>query len=286
MALVITRNADELGEQAREFLEAGVERNVLATVFQGAREGQALGPEPPLFGFHIGPHGQVSAMALRTPPWPFLAAGFADPDLAAELVRQWLEHDPALPGVSAEPPTARAISAAWARSTGGVAQCDFVEAIHVLTEVTAPRRPASGRLRTARSGDHDLLTRWEHDFATETGTGTGEHAERIVRRRTAAGRQVVWEDAGECVCTVGFNIEVAGTVRIGPVFTPADRRGHGYATSAVAATSRLLLDRGARRCMLFTDVANPISNHVYASIGYVRCGDWEQHGFHAPNLPN
>ncbi len=286
VSLLITRNPDELGERAWEFLQAGVERNVLATVFQGARQAQAFGPQPPLFAFHAGPVGQLTAMALRTPPWPLLAAGFEDSDLAAELVRRWTEHDPAVPGVSAEPATARAISTAWVRQTGGFAQCDFVEAMHVLTEVVAPKRPAQGRLRMASPDDRDLLIQWDRDFGVETGVGTGEHAERMVQRRTAAGRQVVWEDAGAAVSTVGFNLEVAGTVRIGPVYTPPEQRRRGYATSAVAATSQLLLDRGARQCMLFTDLANPISNHIYASIGYVRCGDWEQHGFHAPNLPN
>jgi predicted GNAT family acetyltransferase len=27
--------------------------------------------------------------------------------------------------------------------------------------------------------------------------------------------------------------------------------------------------------MLYTDLANPISNHIYAKLGYVRIGAWE-----------
>jgi predicted GNAT family acetyltransferase len=34
--------------------------------------------------------------------------------------------------------------------------------------------------------------------------------------------------------------------------------------------------------MLFTDLANPTSNSIYASIGFVRIGDWEQHRFQPP----
>lgn len=286
MPLVITRDPSEFAERAWEFLQAGVERNVPATVFKGATEDPNYGTEPPLYAFQTDAANQLIALALRTPPWPLLATGFEDPGLAAELIRQWTPQDPGVPGITGEPATARAISAAWTRQTGGVAHCEFVEGMHVLTEVIPPKHPAEGRLRSATPKDRHLLVQWDRDFAIETGIGTGDNAERIVDRRLAAGRQTVWENQQEPVSTVGFNLEVAGTVRIGPVYTPPEHRAHGYATSAVAATSQMLLDGGTQQCMLYTDLANPISNHIYASIGYVRCGDWEQHGFHAPNLPN
>ena len=54
-----------------------------------------------------------------------------------------------------------------------------------------------------------------------------------------------------------------GVARIGPVYTPSEHRGHGYASAAVAAVSRMLRERGAEVC-LFTDQANPTSNKIYA----------------------
>jgi predicted GNAT family acetyltransferase len=69
---------------------------------------------------------------------------------------------------------------------------------------------------------------------------------------------------------------VAGTIRIGPVYTPPEHRRHGYASSAVAAASRRALSAGARQCMLFTDLANPTSNRIYARVGFRRCADWEE----------
>ncbi|HET9721208.1 MAG TPA: GNAT family N-acetyltransferase [Solirubrobacteraceae bacterium] len=287
MLLHITRDPEEFAQHAWAYLEAALERNVLATAFHASRTLGTFGPDPPLYAYYVDPAGhRLTAAALRTPPWPLLASGFEDPDLAAELVGQWTELDPAVPGVSAEPATARAISTAWSRRTGGFAHCQFVEAMHALERVIPPERPAPGRLRAAGSEDRELLIRWDREFAIETRIGTGEHAERMVDARTAEDRQVVWEDEGVPVTTVGFNTEIAGTVRVGPVYTPPDLRGRGYATSAVAATSQMLLDRGARRCMLFTDLTNPISNHIYARVGYVRFADWEQHGFHAPDLSN
>ena len=84
------------------------------------------------------------------------------------------------------------------------------------------------------------------------------------------------------VSMVGLNPAVAGVVRIGPVYTPVDARRRGYASSAVAAVSRQALDAGAHTCMLFTDLANPTSNKIYADVGYRRFGEWEETEFTPP----
>jgi predicted GNAT family acetyltransferase len=86
---------------------------------------------------------------------------------------------------------------------------------------------------------------------------------------------LVWDD-GRPVSMIGIAPEVSGVVRIGPVYTPPEQRRRGYAGSAVAAASRRALAAGASRCMLFTDLANPTSNKIYAEVGYVRTGDWEE----------
>ena len=289
MPLFVTRDPEEFSRQATKFLESAVERNVLATVFRISRQRDAFGAGAPLYAYHLeADTGQLTAVALRTPPWPLLAAGFEDPDLAAELVHEWTQRDPQVPGVSAQPATAQAISTAWSRKTGGFAHRQFREAMHVLTRVIPPQPVVPGRLIPATETHREQLVEWEREFAIETGIGTGENAERMFEIRATDERQWVWEHDGRPVSTVGFNPEVAGTVRVGPVYTPPAERGRGYASAAVAATSQMLLDRGAQRCMLFTDLANPISNHVYARVGYERIagGDWEQHGFHAADLPH
>jgi GNAT superfamily N-acetyltransferase len=52
------------------------------------------------------------------------------------------------------------------------------------------------------------------------------------------------------------------------VYTPPEERGKGYATACVAALSRMLLREGNGYCGLFTDLSNPISNHIYMKMGY------------------
>ena len=52
------------------------------------------------------------------------------------------------------------------------------------------------------------------------------------------------------------------------MYTPPQARGRGYATALVAALSQALLDEGRQRLFLITDLANPVSNSIYAKIGY------------------
>ncbi len=63
---------------------------------------------------------------------------------------------------------------------------------------------------------------------------------------------------------------------ISGVYTPPDRRGHGYASAVVAGVSQHLLDSGFAFCTLFTDLANPTSNHIYQALGYQPVGDFDQ----------
>lgn len=58
------------------------------------------------------------------------------------------------------------------------------------------------------------------------------------------------------------------------MYTPPEHRNHGYGTAVTAALSRLLLERGHRFCFLFTDLANPTSNAIYARIGYQPVADF------------
>jgi hypothetical protein len=48
---------------------------------------------------------------------------------------------------------------------------------------------------------------------------------------------------------------------------------------AYGADGRDALRAGARSCMLFTDLANPTSNRIYADVGYRRFAEWEEHEF-------
>jgi RimJ/RimL family protein N-acetyltransferase len=286
MRIEITRDPHEFAARTQEFLAARLERNVLATVLDNVLRtidrpaglsGDNRATPGPVFAIGSDPStGQTVAAALRTPPWPMIASGFDDAKEGDELLERWLDQDPQLDGLGAEPPTATALTQAWRSQTGGMTDCVFREALHSLTVVRDPPRPTTGRLRRAIEDDRALLVEWEIQFGTESGHGQPTRAAANVDRRLAAGQQFIWDDGGP-TSTLAHNVEIAGAVRIGPVYTPRRHRNRGYASAAVAALSRRLLTEGAERCLLFTDLANPTSNRIYASVGYVRFADWEQH---------
>jgi predicted GNAT family acetyltransferase len=91
----------------------------------------------------------------------------------------------------------------------------------------------------------------------------------------------LWED-GEVVSLAGVGSLTPNGIRIGPVYTPPEARNRGYASSLVAAVSQAELDAGRRFCFLFTDQANPVSNHIYQAIGYRPVRDVEAYRFERP----
>jgi predicted GNAT family acetyltransferase len=274
--VVLTRDVEEFAARAEGFLAERVERNVLATVLGHVRSGR-FDVSRSLFACCLDEREQVRAAAMRTLPWPLLACDF-DATTAELLVERWLVEDPSVSGVNAQPQTARAVAAAWSRHTGGTSRCSMREAMHLLSEVTDVPRLAVGHLRLATDEERELLTAWERAFVLEAGTGVMEEAGRSVEARLTIGAQHVWENGGP-VCTLVLSAAIAGTVRIGPVYTPPEHRRRGYAGSAVAAACRHAFALGARQCMLFTDLANPTSNRIYASVGFRRCGEWEEYRF-------
>jgi predicted GNAT family acetyltransferase len=68
-------------------------------------------------------------------------------------------------------------------------------------------------------------------------------------------------------------------VRVAPVYTPPEHRGHGYASAATAAASQWALDQGADHVLLYTDIANPITNRIYPRIGYQPLEDSAEYTF-------
>jgi RimJ/RimL family protein N-acetyltransferase len=274
--LVLTGDQHEFAAHAAGLLEARVEYNVMATVLAGVLAGDYANSTR-LFAYALDDVGELEFAALRQPPWPMLVTELP-PAASRELVAAWLNADPDLPGVNGPPEAARAIAAAWRELTGGVSRCRMREAMHSLDHVRDPPWPATGGLRLASTEERDVLIEWMAAFAREAGVPGEDQAAGLVDLRLGQERLFVWDD-GVPVSMVGTAPVVADVARVGPVYTPPENRGRGYAGSAVAAVSRRALARGARRCVLFTDLANPTSNKIYAEVGYRRVTDWEEHAF-------
>jgi uncharacterized protein len=276
MRFHFTSHPEEFAHHVGPFIEPRLECNVMATILESVRDGE-YASRTPIFAYGRGDDGRVGFAALRTPPWHMLASEL-DPSHAPALIKEWLEVDPELPGANGLTDTARAIAGAWRSHTHGETACRMAMALHALTEVDDPPFPAPGRLRQPTDGEQDLLIAWTEEFAREAHLQGANHAREIVATRQRTGRLMLWDDGGP-VSLVAQSRPVAGVARIGPVYTPPEHRRRGYASGAVAALSRLALNDGAHTCMLYTDLANPTSNKIYAEVGYRRFADWEEHAF-------
>ncbi len=83
----------------------------------------------------------------------------------------------------------------------------------------------------------------------------------------------LWDTDHGPVSMTGTQGRTPSGIRVSAVYTPPDHRRRGYAGNLVAAVSQAQLDAGRAECYIYTDLANPTSNHVYTELGYEPVAD-------------
>jgi uncharacterized protein len=219
----------------------------------------------------------VVACALRTPPHNLVLAQPRDEEALGVLADA---IDDELPGVVGAVPEVDTFVELWDATPRVV----FEQGVYALREVK-PVPDAPGRSREATEDDYDLVFDWFVAFANEAlhegEPGTTEH-ERQIRGRLSPesyGGITLWEEGGMPVSLSGYGGRTPNGVRVGPVYTPPELRGRGYATSLVAQLSARLLREGRTFCFLYTDLSNRTANAIYERIGYARVCDSRQIAF-------
>lgn len=244
------------------------------------------GKEDPLFGIRTGAdggrdaqEGAVTGVFLWTPPH-FLALSPLDDDAADELAAVLADAGLEPAGVGAESATAAAFSAAWQRRTHATASVSFPQRLYRLGTLTPPVPPPAGAARVATGADRELLARWHGEFHQAIGEKGAMDAGEWADARISYGGVTLWEAPdGSPVAMAGNTRQVAGQIRVAPVYTPAHLRGRGYAGAVTAAVSRAALVAGADEVLLFTDVGNPTSNELYQRLGFRPVRDFTQYSF-------
>jgi GNAT superfamily N-acetyltransferase len=213
--------------------------------------------------------------SLQTPPHNVVLSREERDGAVDTLTDAMLRANVLPPGVTAALPEAEAMADAWIRRVGGRWRTALAQAVYSLETVRRVPHP-EGRTRPAGTTDRGLLLRWVRAFSEEVNPHRpleGEQLRRTVDERLSqtdpdAGF-AVWETPDHEVTSIsGFGGLTPNGVRIGPVYTPPELRGRGYATALVADLSADLLASGRRFCFLHTDLANPTSNAIYRRIGY------------------
>jgi predicted GNAT family acetyltransferase len=251
-----------------------------------------------LSGFHVLPAldpgekllvalhgGEIVGVATLTPPF--------------NLLLSHIEHDAAIPALAAwarqlgwQPPgvlgphgTALAFANAWRDLTGQQARPGMAQRILATSTVRHPPG-VPGRWRLANDADAGFLRAWFVDFVVEAdlmpGSDAVAAADSLLKDHRPGTGNLLWLDAqGTPVSIARYKAPTSHGVRIGPVYTPPEHRRRGYGGAVTAAATQLMLDKGFAFVCLYTDAANPTSNHIYEEIGYRFVADSMQYRFEA-----
>jgi GNAT superfamily N-acetyltransferase len=220
----------------------------------------------PLFGWWAGDGGAAAGAFMHTPPSPLLLSGV--PAEAAAGLAATLAGRP-LNAVNAYPEAARSFAAAWSAIAGCQPTYLLSMRLYRLAELTWPDPVPEGESRVAADADVPLLAGWFAAFAREThNEAEAGGYDAVVRDRLGYGGLLIWQAGGRPVAMAAATRQVAGMVRIGPVYTPPEFRGHGYASAVTAELSLRAREAGAAEVLLYTDLDNPVTNSIYQRIGY------------------
>ena len=228
--------------------------------------------------------GQIALIAAMTPPFRMLLAAPPDnPNLetaCAQLIESLRSGDWYVPGVNAESSLSECFARTWQTITGQGFERKMQLRAYQLTQVIPPPNPPPGFLREVTEADVDLVTRWRVAFMKEAMGEEEDEANvhEIVAKRISSRDTYFWDDHGPVSMCVRTRPTKRG-ISIGAVYTPPEKRGHGYASACVAAVSQRLLDSGKQYCTLFTDLDYPTSNEIYQKIGYRPVCDFTEYAF-------
>jgi len=203
--------------------------------------------------FHVSQRQRLYRLGRLIPPGPAPAgtprvAAIAD----ATLVRAWYSAFAAEAGTG-EAPTALIDE----RLRAGLL---------MLWEANGTERRAPDDSERPRGGSPDA--RAPDDSERPRGGSPDARAQDDSARPRGGSPEARAPDNREPVSLAAMTAVIAGTARIGPVYTPPQFRGRGYGSGVTAAITQLAERKGAESVILFTDLANPTSNSIYRRLGY------------------
>jgi predicted GNAT family acetyltransferase len=246
---------------------------------------QFNGGEQPYLAAALDADDEVVAAALMTPPRAVVLS-LCNHDAAVEaLVQDVFAFRSTTAGVTGPFPAPQRFAQAWQRLTGDDFVVQIEERCYKLERLNPPSN-VPGTARLATEADLSVLTNWRMAFTAEAvphEATSREEVESYTRQRFAAAPERVgtflWEVDGQPVSMASYGGPMPNGLRIGGVYTPPECRRRGYASACTAATCEFILRSGRSFATLYTDLANPTSNHIYQAIGFEPVCDAVQYGF-------
>lgn len=260
-------HVSEALEKTGPFLEKMEAENNLALGIMQSLTSKPPSQEPLLAA--VTNNGEPLLVMVQTPPHKLIISGTGPlAETAAKQAASILAaSDAAIPGVIGHPQIAELFAKEWGKRKDCTYAVTMKQRIYKLEHVQdIPFSP--GHLRAAQEDDLELVAQWLHQFFTEVGEPSSlEDARNKAQQTINASSLYLWDDTNP-VCMAAKTRPTQSGIVVSMVYTPPESRKKGYASSCVAALSRLLLSQGFQFLSLYTDLSNPTSNHIYQEIGY------------------
>ncbi|MFP4974280.1 GNAT family N-acetyltransferase [Paenibacillus sp. CN-4] len=214
----------------------------------------------------------IQLTAIMTPPHNitlYATDNIINPEAVNYLIDQLKDRE--IPGVMTEKTLAAYFAKEYTLRKGITYKTTMSQRIYELTAVN-PEIQKVGNVRLLNEKDMHFFPYWAEAFNAAGSYGKTEmyipqDADPYLYR-IASKKLYILEDNGKPVSMAGYTREMQTAIGVAFVYTPPYERSKGYATSIVAQISQLALDKGFTKCVLYTDLANPISNSIYQKIGY------------------
>jgi hypothetical protein len=245
---------------AGEFLRSRpVHHNLILTLL----DGRVTRPEPGRY-WVAKRDGQVAGVVFQSPLTHSALVVPMETEVLTALVDALAESGAVLPGVSGDVATAASFAGQWTERRKAAASPFQGQRIYELAELNEISS-AEGHLRKADESDRKLVEIWTHEYQIETEMRPSDCALQV-DRWLAAKQLWLWQNE-KAVSMAVAQTPIENVARLSTVYTPPEKRKCGYAASCIHALSKLLTKSGLQ-CMLYTNLANPISNSIYRQIGY------------------
>ncbi len=270
--------ADWLTAVAPALSHAEAENNLLLGLGARAVEDPSQFPGGLLLA-SVADGGSIIGAALSTPPRVLIVSRLPEAALIA-LAEHLAQAGSELPGVVGPEDTPAEFASLWSQRTGSASHLYMRQMIYSCRKVCRTQL-AAGQFRPAAHRDVSQLARWWLAFNVDVGNRhIPDEPESDVRTMIDASRLFVWEDRGAVVSCAAVARRTPHGAVVAFVYTPPEQRSHGYATSCVAELTDRQLRACRQFCCLYTDLANPTSNAIYAKIGYrpVCNSEWWEFG--------